>query len=987
MSGSGSMSPSDGTAGDGPRNVTGRRVNLILTFITLFILIVILISLLTGSRSQQVYLPMLQAVEETRIDVTMAHLILEEIIGGDASKGVDEVWLWLDAAQEHLESVTEGRAEGRAFLEERSELRRLTEVVHEQLATCREFTHRRLAIDEGRAVDSELDMSCNRSHEQVLAGCDELRAEIERLLQRSQRRFVALQISLMLIGVSLALLLGLLFYRYRLREQEALHSLAAGEERMQALSDASFEAIFLSEKGICLDQNLTAERLFGYTLEEALDRPGTDWIVPEDRDLVMRNMLDGVTDAYRVTALRKDGSTFPAMIQGRMEERPGQAPIRVTALRDISSRQQAEDDLRHLFEMVPVAIWREDFSAGKRYLDEKLELSGCDWRQHLEEHPELVREFVELIHILDVNQAAVAMHEARDKEHLIASVGTTFTEESLVGFREEILAFHAGEVTVEIEGRVQTVNGRSQNVLVRAFLDPEAEDWSKVYVAITDLTEIKRATRERRLAEKDRDRLAAVIEQAPQIVVIADTDGDIAYVNPGFESGTGYSSVEVLGRNPRILISDRHDSGFFKRIGMTLLRGETWRGRIVSRRRDGTLFTAESVISPIMNSEGETVNYVAVMQNVTREIMLEAQLQQSQKLEAVGQLAGGVAHDFNNILQAIQGYADFAKTGLDPDSRRWQDINEIHSSANRASKLTHQLLAFSRQQATTLAKQDLNALILKLLEMLRRLIGETIRIDFHPDPELALVMADGGQVEQVLMNLCLNARDAMPEGGVITIRTENTRFVPGAPALPPLDEEGSWAMIQVGDDGQGMSRGVKERAFEPYFTTKPVGKGSGLGLSTVFGIVEQHGGVIDLVTEPEQGTRIRIFIPQLDDSREVTEVATETLLLIAEQADGPMTLQGRLEQAGYRVLTAVDAERARELLTKQAEGFDLVLLDPSGSGVNIQELESELSALAPGLKIIYTHDLDPEASPEGPRFREPLEPDDLQQAIRRALDE
>ncbi len=865
MSGSGS-NPSAADLADKPLRATRAwRSNLILAAITLVIIIIISISLLTGSRPRRVYLPMLLAVEDTSYNMSDAHLRLEEFLTGDPAGSVDEVWRLLAAADSSFARLGPDLCGGSLFRGDSSEWRSLCEDVRKQLGSFREMTAERIAIGSGAAAGHAQERRYYQVHQRIVAGCHALHAEIQGAMIRSQRRFVALQICLMLIGVSLSLLLSLLSYRYRMREQRALHILAAGEERLQAFSDASFEAIFISEKGVCLDQNRTAERMFGYSREEALGRMSTDWIVPEDRDFVKRIMMSGDTTAYQATALRKDGSTFPALIQGRMEEVPGRVPVRITALRDISRRREAEGDLRHLFELAPVAIRLEDCSEVKRRLEELGRSGVRDWQKHLDENPDLLLELVGLVRTKDVNQTAVTMHEARDKEQLMASLAATFSEESLSSFREVVLAFLAGETIIEVEGRVQTLSGKPLDVLARVFLDPEAKDWSKVYYAVTDVTEIKRITHEHQVIEGDRDRLAAVIEQAPQTVVITDIHGDIVYVNPGFETSTGYSRDEVMSCNPRFLSSGMHDPIFYEQMWSVLSEGSTWRGRLQNRRRDDSLFTEDCAISPIMNSRNEVVNYVAVKQDITREIKLEARLRQSQKLEAVGQLAGGVAHDFNNILQAILGYVDFAKTDLDPDSRRWRDIDEIRLAATRASKLTHQLLAFSRQQDTVLARLDLNILIKDLLAMLRRLIGETIRIDFSPDPALGPVMADGGQIEQVLMNLCLNARDAMPKGGVISISTENTRLLPGSPPLPPRSGDGGWALIQVSDDGEGLAPGTIDRVFEPYFTTKPVGKGSGLGLSTVFGIVEQHDGVIDLSSEPNEGAVLRIFLPQIED--------------------------------------------------------------------------------------------------------------------------
>ncbi len=279
-----------------------------------------------------------------------------------------------------------------------------------------------------------------------------------------------------------------------------------------------------------------------------------------------------------------------------------------------------------------------------------------------------------------------------------------------------------------------------------------------------DITEEKRR-------EDERARLVTALEQADESVVITDPEGVILYVNPAFERVSGYSAAEMLGNKPRVLQSGAHEPAFYERLWQTLGRGEIWKGLFINRRKDGVIVEEQTVISPVRNEAGTIINYVALQRDVTNERRLERQLRQSQKMQAIGQVAGGVAHDFNNLLQVIGGYTEMALAALPPDSRAIRQLELGRSAITRAARLVRQLLLFGRQQAGQPENIDLNAVVGDMFKMLRRLIGEHIELVLNPGPGRRMVHADLGQLEQVIMNLCVNARDAMPNGGRITIET------------------------------------------------------------------------------------------------------------------------------------------------------------------------------------------------------------------------
>lgn len=464
------------------------------------------------------------------------------------------------------------------------------------------------------------------------------------------------------------------------------------------------------------------------------------------------------------------------------------------------------------------------------------------------------------------------------------------------------------------------------------------------------------------LAERERDLLMMAIEQAAEGVIITDTQGAIRYVNPAFERVTGYARSEVLGENPRFLKSGEHDAGHYRAMWDTLHRGKTWRGRFVNRRKDGTLLTEDTVISPVRDTTGTTVSYVAVKRDVTDEIKLEAQLLQAQKMEAVGRLAGGIAHDFNNMLGVILGNTEIALTSMAADDPAHESLREIESAATRSADLTRQLLAFARRQTATPEVLDLNATIARTLKMLRRLIGEDIALSWQPGNELWPVKIDPSQVDQVLANLCVNARDAIEGVGRIAIQTTNTKLSPGE--IRPLEcvPPGDYVQLTVSDTGCGMDAETMARVFEPFFTTKKAGDGTGLGLATVYGIVHQNHGLVDVISKPESGSTFRILLPRhggriglqprggvLHPDRR----GNETILLVEDESAMLRLCSRSLDELGYHVIHAGSPGEALALAERHEGQIQLLLTDVVMPEMNGRDLAAHLAELYPDIKRLY----------------------------------
>lgn len=354
-------------------------------------------------------------------------------------------------------------------------------------------------------------------------------------------------------------------------------------------------------------------------------------------------------------------------------------------------------------------------------------------------------------------------------------------------------------------------------------------------------------------AEEQLQLLGTAIDQAGESIVITDHLATIRYVNPAFERITGYRQAEVLGKNPRVLQSGRHDGAFYQQLWATLIAGGVWRGRFINRKKDGTLYIEDASITPVRDAAGVIVNYVAVKRDITHEIRLAEQAQQAQKLEAIGRLASGIAHDFNHLLAVINGHSELLLDLLgQSDELTRQSLMAIHQAGASGSALTRQLLALARRQQLQREVLDLNTIVTEVVALLQRLLGTTVCLVTRLEPTLDPIDADHGQIAQVLLNLALNARDAMPSGGTLRISTERV--------LPPAEPAPRVRLI-VSDTGCGMDATVKAHLFEPFFTTKGPDRGTGLGLATVYGIVTQSGGQIAVESELGQGTQVIITFP------------------------------------------------------------------------------------------------------------------------------
>ena len=564
-------------------------------------------------------------------------------------------------------------------------------------------------------------------------------------------------------------------------------------------------------------------------------------------------------------------------------------------------------------------------------------------------------------HILDVNHRACQL------------LGYTRAEMLQLSVPDLQAPDHRGRKGSVIRDELQLCNGvpfetvdiRKDGVLVPVEVTTVRLTEMENGLALSIVRDIS----ERKQAEVDRDRLIQAIEQSGETILITDPGGLIQYVNPAFERTTGYLAVEVIGKKTSILRSGKHEDALYRQLWETVAGGKTWKGILINKKKDGSLFTEEATISPVIDPAGRVVNYVAVKLDISQKLeverektLLEMQYFQAQKMEAVGRLAGGVAHDFNNMLGVIQGYAEIALAKEQQGEPVGGDLEVIFTTAQKSAEIVRQLMAFARQQTIAPKVIDLNSTVAGMLKMLRRMIGEDITLLWLPASGLWPIKMDPAQIDQILANLCVNARDAISDVGKITISTSMVSLDADFCAAHAGCLPGNFVVLAVSDDGCGIDEHIQRHIFEPFFTTKAVGRGTGLGLATVHGIVKQNEGFIEVTSTPGAGTTLKIYLPSCEAEEDREQVAAttarlaskgETVLLVEDDSTILQMAQIILERLGYRVLPMASPLAAIQLVKHLTIKVDLLLTDVVMPEMNGRELARLLLENCPGLKVLF----------------------------------
>lgn len=767
-----------------------------------------------------------------------------------------------------------------------------------------------------------------------------------------------------------------------MERRRAEETLRESEDRFSsAFEHAPIGMALVTPDGCWSKVNRALCDLVGYSREELLARTFQDITHPDDleADLAyVRQLLAGEIDAYQMEKryLHKLGQDVPAMLSVSLIRNPRQTPLYfVSQIQGIAERKRADKEIREKEQRF-------------RSITESSPMGMHIYR--LESDGRLV--------LIGANPAATKILGIDHVTLLGKDIEDVFP--GLIGTKvpgKYRLAAATGEPwqTQQISYEDHQITGAFD---VYAFQISPGE----MVAMFLDITERKQVEERLRLQ-------STALNAAANAIVITDRAGAIQWINPAWAKLTGYSAEEILGQNPRILKSGVQDEAFYRELWRSILAGQLWHSEITNRRKDGSLYTEDEMITPVLDASGQITHFIAIKQDITARKeaeealrQSEEQLRQAQKMEAIGMLAGGVAHDFNNLLTAIIGYSDIVLATLGESNPLRPDVSEIKLAGERAAWLTRQLLAFSRKQILQPRVLDLNEVITGTEKMLRRLIGENIQLVTRPAPGLGQVNVDPGQIEQVLMNLAVNARDAMPEGGTLTMETANVDLDSVYACDHVAVKPGRYVMLAVSDTGCGMDAATQARIFEPFFTTKGLGKGTGLGLSTIYGIVKQSGGNIWVYSEPGHGSSFKVYLPRVEDSIgtvEEEDAAPETLsgsetILVAEDDKVIRTLtRSILEEKGYTVLEAGDGTEGIEVNQRHQGPIHLLISDVVMPGLSTRVFMPKITASRPNMKVLhisgYTDEMIVQHGvlEEGIHFIEkPFTPTALLRKVRQVLD-
>ena len=847
-----------------------------------------------------------------------------------------------------------------------------------------------------------------------------------------------------------------------IKRQQAEETARKSEKQLRELTDMLPQTICeVNKAGVITYANRSAFKHFGYTEADfAGGLKMLDMIISHDRDRAMLNMKSLMlgnkekTAGDEYTALRKDGSTFPALIYSIPILESGKPDGLRILLVDIHQYKQTEEALQQekifatdIISALPgifflyddqlrLVRWNKAHEEDLGYSPEELKhkhaldfiaekdrdtiirgvetlfagaqdvcvevdivtkdghlipfyLSGrrtiLGGKKHIlgaginvsnikQSEKALQAEYMRFVTVMDALGMMVYVADMETYEILFANnnickkfgngdaVEGRICWKTLQHDQSGPCAFCTNEKLLDSDGKAtgpyvrefqNTIDGKWYECRDQAIRWPDGR-----MVRIEIATDISN----RKQVESERVRLISAIEQAGESFVITDADATIQYVNPAFERITGYKKEEAIGQNPRILQSENYDQAFYEKMWSKLLHGGVWRGHLINKRKDGTLFEENATISPVKNTAGEITNFVAVKRDVSQEVLLKQQLQQAQKMESIGTLAGGIAHDFNNILTAILGYAELAKFDIPTDSKANKKIDKVIRAGERAADLVQQILTFSRKKAQNLQPLMPSPIVKEALKLLRASLPTSTMIEENIDSECGFIQADPTQIHQIVLNLCANASQALEnQKGTISVKLYRTEI-----AAEEITEEsgvsaGPFIVLSVSDTGLGIGQAMIKRIFEPYFTTKELGDGTGLGLAVVHGIVKSYRGFIRVESEPGKGTSFHVYIPAVKKSiiipeatkkDEILPTGSERILVVDDENSILELNETILKKLGYEITATLNSQDALEQFRIHPDRFDLIITDQTMPNLSGAELAEKILKISPHMPII-----------------------------------
>ena len=708
------------------------------------------------------------------------------------------------------------------------------------------------------------------------------------------------------------------------------------------VKDREHRWLLLNDANIALT-GLPREALIGKSDYDVFPKEQADVFWEKDEEVYNTGLMNVNEECFTSAS----GVTYYVQTVKSRFQGPDGNEYLVGVIRDISERKRAEEEIRQLNATLEQRI--EERTA-------QLAAKERNFRTLAENFPDNIARYDTSCRTLYINPAL----EKTLGCSAATVIGSIPVEKPLTreaqAYQNKLTSVLGSGETVEMD-LVMSDRGEGERYHNIRFI-AERDDNGR----ITGVLVIGRDITERKHAEEHLRKLTQAIEQSPVSIVITDTSGNIEFVNRQFTEVSGYSREEALGKNPNIFKTGHTPPEEYKKIWQTIANGGVWKGEFLNQKKNGSHFWEHATIAPVRNVQGRITHYVAVKEDISERKRLEERLHQAQKLESVGRLAGGVAHDFNNMLAVILGRTELALRKVTSNNPLYVGLQEIHKAAERSADLTRQLLAFARKQVITPQLLDLNEALEGMLTMLRRLIGENIDLAWLPGKELLLLEMDPVQLDQILVNLCVNARDAIVDAGKITIETHGVSFSDAHCVEHPDFLPGDYVQLAVSDNGPGMDRETLDQIFEPFFTTKQVGRGTGLGLATVYGIVKQNNGFINVYSEQKEGTTFRIYLPRIIDTpsgggneeeQQPVSCGHETILLVEDEPSILAMAREMLESCGYKVLAVGAPEAALRIAHDHQDQIDLLITDVVMPGMNGRELVEKLKEENPELKCLY----------------------------------
>ncbi|MGM0645144.1 MAG: PAS domain S-box protein [Thermodesulfobacteriota bacterium] len=986
---------------------TPRRLYAVLTFCVVCVLVVVVLTWMTGSRMTTHHARFIHTGMRIQLEVTQSHMWLEELLAGDPDVDKESVIEHLEHAEAMTTAMLEGGMGAGESIRglEKGTLRQTVRELADSLQEYRDQATQRLEAGaalntrEGAASDQRFDAL----YKVILEHAQTMEEELHRSIRRDLTQFYWMLVGIVVLLVALAALMWINVRKYVRQRNQAQMELADSEETHRTtLMSIGDGVISTDTQGRVRKLNAVAETLTGWSLAEARGRlleeifhitnAFTGAPVEAPVHMVLREgRVVGL--ANHTVLLARDG-TRRQIADSASPIYTSSGSIRgvVLVFRDVTEQyaqqrrlEESEAALRALFENAPLGIFRTTSTGQVLQVNPKMaQMVGCASPQEALNHyedltielyadPERRQEFIQQLQqegeVLQFEYEGVRRNGIRRWFMMNARISEYRSDGSFV------------------------IDGFTSDVTERVQAQARVEHLNLVLRAIREVNQlITRETEAGELIRKVSKLMVASRGFTSALVVLVDAAGrPHTWHQAGQESEEFNAPVQEYLQEgnlpPCCGLAQQHDGVLLvpKREGACRgcpqeLRCQSLDALCVALGYQERFFGYMAVALP--TGRGGDSEEQALFQEAANDVAfalysleqgeqarqaeadrerMEYQLQQAQKMEAVGRLAGGVAHDFNNMLNVILGYTTSSLERVAVEEPVYEALNQIHLAAERSADLTRQLLAFSRRQMYQPEVLNLNSLLEKQSKMLSRLIGEDVQLQFVPGEDLWNIRMDPSQVDQILVNLVINARDAMPEGGVISIETANVVLDEAYSSRLLSVEAGEYVLLAVSDTGKGISAEMQEQIFEPFFTTKEKGEGTGLGLSTVYGIVQQNTGFIHMYSEPGSGTTFKIYLPRVGDSAEMekTPVAEtpltgqETILVVEDEQQLLELIQTVLEEYGYTVLAAGTPEQALQFAQNIEEPIQLMLTDVVMPGMNGKALKREVESHHPSIRVVY----------------------------------